>query len=150
MKKNQKTQKPLFVRVVVELDSTERTLSSHYVTINCCSDLLSRGDVAFLSHLIRKYPLRALNCWAQAEATIGVGIKRDLSDLSHPNRAQSASSIASFASCGAPGPVAPAFPQKGQYGVGSSSHSHAHPHSQCIMALSWSTIRTLYAILLGR
>jgi hypothetical protein len=28
MKKNQKTQKPLFVRVVVELDSTERTLTA--------------------------------------------------------------------------------------------------------------------------
>ena len=64
MKKNQKTQKPLFVCVVVELDSPERTLSGHYVAINCCSDFLSRGDVAFLGHLICKYPLRALNCWA--------------------------------------------------------------------------------------
>ena len=54
MKKNQKTQEQLFIRVVVEFDSSERTLSCHYVTINCCSDLLGCRDVAFLGHLTRK------------------------------------------------------------------------------------------------
>jgi hypothetical protein len=54
MKKNQKTQEQLFIRVVVELDSSERTPSRHYVAINCCSDLLGCGDIAFLSHLTGK------------------------------------------------------------------------------------------------